>query len=93
MTLKTDIVFGNIYVFSENGGMERYGELTNSMCLSCGKWLCVTGGQYTGVVECWNCGYGNVFRNSLKPCEAIEDESRQGSIRRASEQDAQRAAR
>ncbi len=73
--------------------MKRFDKLVNSNCLECGAWLCATAGEYTGTVECERCGAQNVFRNSLKPCEAIHYESGQRQIRRATgEADADSAA-
>jgi hypothetical protein len=51
--------------------MERYKNLVNSECLSCGEWLCVTAGSYTGEVNCLKCGFINVFLDSLKPIEEL----------------------
>jgi hypothetical protein len=54
--------------------MKRYRFLVNSVCLVCGKWLCVTGGEYTGDIVCYKCGAINEFRNSLKPVGAQSDD-------------------
>lgn len=51
--------------------MKRYSDLTNSDCLACGKWLCVTAGEYTGTVVCKKCGAHNVFKDSLTPIATV----------------------
>jgi hypothetical protein len=63
--------------------MKRCANLQNSNCLSCQAWLCVTAGEYTGVVMCSKCGAENVFRDSLKPVGLRMYEGRQEPIRRA----------
>lgn len=78
-------VVEEIYAIPHHQGMKRFGDLVNSECLVCGEWLCVTAGEYTGVVECAKCGAKNLFRDSLKPLEGIPYEGRQGKIRRPSE--------
>jgi hypothetical protein len=47
--------------------MKRYQDLTNSNCLGCDEWLCVTAGAYTGEIVCPKCGVGNIFEDSLNP--------------------------
>ncbi len=58
--------------------MKRYRELTNSQCLACSEWLCVTAGAYTGEIVCPKCGVVNVFRDSLRPvgmvpCHGVQE--------------------
>ena len=67
---ESDELVGEIYVLRYTGGMERYKLLINSECLSCGKWLCVMAGTYTGEIRCNKCGAVNMFRDTSKPCEA-----------------------
>lgn len=50
---------------------KRYAALTQSHCLKCGKWLCVTAGAYTGDVRCQHCNTINVFIDSLRPVEMV----------------------